>query len=73
MPGLAGMSQLHYRRFLIANALGGLVWGTGFTLIGYLAGSQLGLIEKFASYFSSGLLALFVLALVVAIVIRRRR
>jgi membrane protein DedA with SNARE-associated domain len=73
MPGLAGMSQLHYRRFLIANALGGLVWGTGFTLLGYLGGSQLGLIEKFASYFSSGLLALFALALVVVIVIRRRR
>ena len=29
MPGLAGMSKMHYRRFLVANALGGIIWGVG--------------------------------------------
>jgi len=73
MPGLAGMSRLHYRRFLAANALGGVVWGVGFTLLGYAGGSQLGRIEKFAGYFSSGLLVLFALAIVVVVVLRRKR
>ena len=73
MPGLAGMSRLHYRRFLVANALGGLVWGVGFTLLGYAGGTQLSRIEKFAGYFSSGLLVLLVLAVVGAVVVRRKR
>src|ERR1700690_589623 len=30
MPGLAGMSRMNYRRFLIANALGGIIWGISF-------------------------------------------
>ncbi len=32
MPGLAGMSGMNYRRFFIANALGGTIWGVTFTL-----------------------------------------
>ncbi|MFF1360876.1 DedA family protein [Streptomyces sp. NPDC058297] len=39
MPALAGISLMDYRRFLLFNALGGLVWGVGFTLLGYFAGS----------------------------------
>lgn len=40
MPGLAGLSHMHYRTFLAWNALGGLVWGIGFCLVGYLAGAS---------------------------------
>ncbi|WFR74608.1 hypothetical protein P9209_16815 [Prescottella defluvii] len=40
MPALAGMSRMPYRRFLAYNAAGGLVWGIGFVLLGYLAGSS---------------------------------
>ena len=50
MPGLAGMSRMNYRRFLIANALGGLLWGVTFTLLGYFAGTALTRIEKYASW-----------------------
>jgi membrane-associated protein len=28
-PGMAGLSGMRYRRFLVYNALGGLVWGVG--------------------------------------------
>lgn len=40
MPALAGISQMPYRRFLPWNAAGGLVWGTTFVVLGYLAGNS---------------------------------
>jgi membrane protein DedA with SNARE-associated domain len=73
MPGLAGLSRLEYRRFLLANATGGLLWGIGFTLLGYFGGKQIGRIERYAGYFGSGLLSLFVIAAVIYFVRRRRR
>ncbi|WP_030243254.1 DedA family protein [Streptomyces sp. NRRL S-350] len=39
VPSLAGMSRMPYRRFLFYNALGGVAWGVGFTLLGYFAGA----------------------------------
>jgi membrane-associated protein len=39
-PGLAGISGMRYGRFLAWNATGGLVWGTGCVVAGYLAGSS---------------------------------
>lgn len=56
MPGLAGMSKMHYPRFLMANAAGGLTWGLGFTLLGYFAGATLKKVEKYASWGGIGLL-----------------
>jgi membrane-associated protein len=72
MPGLAGMSKMHYRRFLIANALGGAIWGVGFTLLGYYAGHALTKIEKYASWAGLALLAI-IIALVVTLHFRRKR
>lgn len=40
MPALAGTSRMHYPRFLFFNAAGGLVWGAGFVLLGFLAGNS---------------------------------
>lgn len=39
MPALAGVSRMPYRRFLLFNAIGGLLWGVGFVLLGYFAGA----------------------------------
>ncbi|MFD8704022.1 DedA family protein [Kitasatospora sp. NPDC059648] len=39
VPSLSGVSRMPYRRFFFYNALGGLVWGVGFTLLGYFAGA----------------------------------
>ena len=72
MPGLAGMSRLHYRRFLIANAAGALVWGVGCSLLGYGAGTQLSRIEHYVSYFSWFLLVVVVGA-ALALWLRHRR
>ena len=38
IPGLAGMSGLRYRVFLFYNAIGGMIWGVGYTLLGYVVG-----------------------------------
>jgi len=71
MPGLAGASGMRYRRFFIANAAGGLVWGVSFTLLGYFAGSALSKVEKYASWGATSLLVV-IIAVVVTLHFRRR-
>ncbi|MFL6136604.1 MAG: DedA family protein [Frankiaceae bacterium] len=46
MPALAGTSRMPYRRFLVFNAAGGLIWGGGFVLLGYLAGNSYHTVER---------------------------
>ncbi|MGA2838403.1 MAG: DedA family protein [Acidimicrobiales bacterium] len=38
IPGLAGMSGLRYRTFLFWNVLGAVIWGVGYTLLGFVVG-----------------------------------
>jgi membrane-associated protein len=73
-PGLAGLSGMRYRRFLAYNAAGGIVWGTGCVVLGYLAGSSY---RSAAHYLGQGgaiaAAVLMVVALVVWWVGRHRR
>jgi membrane protein DedA with SNARE-associated domain len=73
MPGLAGMSQLHYRRFLAANAAGALIWGVSFTLLGYFAGTALASIEKYSGWAASAVLALMIAFFIVFHFVKKRR
>jgi membrane-associated protein len=70
MPGLAGLSGMRYRRFLVWNAAGGIVWGVGCTVAGYVAGSSY---EKVAGYLGQGGAAVAGVAVVVALVVWHRR
>lgn len=63
MPGLAGTAKMHYPRFLAFNAAGGVVWGTGYVLLGYLAGASYQRIEKYAGRASTAVVVVVVLAL----------
>lgn len=45
MPALAGISRMHYPRFLAFNAAGGIVWGAAFVVLGYIAGDSYKRIE----------------------------
>jgi membrane protein DedA with SNARE-associated domain len=72
MPGLAGMSRLHYRRFFLANAAGGLLWGLGFSLLGFYAGHAFSRIAKDAAWLSTGLLIVLV-AVVTLLHLRKKR
>jgi membrane protein DedA with SNARE-associated domain len=40
VPGLAGMGRMPYRRFLLANLTGAVLWGGMMVAAGYLAGSS---------------------------------
>jgi membrane-associated protein len=69
IPGLAGMSRMHYPLFLGANAAGGLVWGVTFVLLGYFVGER---VEKATGIASYVLLAV-IFVVIVFLVIRHRR
>ncbi len=36
-PVIAGIARMPYRRFVVANVIGALTWGTGLVLLGYYA------------------------------------
>jgi membrane protein DedA with SNARE-associated domain len=73
MPGLAGMSDMRYRVFLIANASSALIWGVSFTLLGYYAGSALTKIEKYSNWIGIGVLVVVLVVIAAFYLIRRRR
>jgi membrane protein DedA with SNARE-associated domain len=69
MPALAGTSRMPYRRFLAFNAAGGLVWGTGFVVLGFVTGNSYKAVEKSVGRVA----ALVVLAVLVALAAWRIR
>jgi membrane protein DedA with SNARE-associated domain len=73
IPGLAGMSGLRYRTFLAWNVLGGIVWGVGYTLLGYVVGLSFQRILTEIGLWSIGVVAVIVAGVVVFEVRRRRR
>jgi membrane-associated protein len=73
MPALAGASQMPYRRFLFWNAFGGVVWGTGFVVLGYAAGASYHQVEKQVGRGLAVGLAAIVVVIIVAWRMRRVR
>lgn len=45
MPGLAGASRMEYRRFLVFNVIGGLIWSSACVLLGYFAAHSISTIS----------------------------
>lgn len=46
MPAAAGAAGVPYRTFAIHNTISGIVWGVGYSLLGYLAGSAYVAVER---------------------------
>ncbi|WP_458249373.1 DedA family protein [Streptomyces sp. MAI_2237] len=71
VPAMAGASDMPYRRFLLYNALGGVIWGVGNAVLGYAAGAAYQRAETLVG--RSVALVAAVLALVALIVWRVRK
>jgi membrane protein DedA with SNARE-associated domain len=71
VPFVAGMAGMRYRRFLMFDVPAVLVWAIGITLIGYIFGRNLDLVETILSRFGWGILGLLV-AFVVGRVLWKR-
>jgi membrane-associated protein len=72
MPGMAGAAQMPYRKFLTFNALGGIIWGLGFTMLGYLAGASYHKLESYAGKVSQGILIAVLVGLGILMARRHR-
>jgi membrane-associated protein len=46
-PIVAGASNMQYRRFAVFNVLGGVLWGAGLTIGGYVLGEAIPDIDKY--------------------------
>lgn len=51
-PIVAGAVDMQYRTFFFFNLLGGVLWGIGVTVIGYLIGYFFGQVEGLDKYFT---------------------
>lgn len=56
-PILAGVGTMPYRLFLRYNIIGGILWGTGVTLLGYFLGSAIPSAEKYLLPIILGIIA----------------
>ncbi len=45
-PIVAGVAEMEYRRFVSFNVIGGLAWGSGVTLAGYVLGNSIHDIDR---------------------------
>jgi membrane protein DedA with SNARE-associated domain/membrane-associated phospholipid phosphatase len=73
VPGLAGMAELPYGTFLLFNAIGAVLWGAGFVLLGYAAGAAWHRVAADASRVGLALLALVLLGLIATRALRTVR
>jgi membrane protein DedA with SNARE-associated domain/membrane-associated phospholipid phosphatase len=71
VPGLAGLSDVHYPTFLAYNVAGGTLWGAGFAVLGYVAGASYHRVEKIAGQAGLILLGIIVAGLVASRLLRR--
>jgi membrane-associated protein len=73
MPAAAGAVRVPYRTFMLYNVVGGIVWGVGYCLLGYLAGSAYSAVESRVGTGLAVAVALVVVAAVAVWFVRRRR
>ncbi len=69
---VAGVLEMPPRTFLIWNIAGGVVWGTGVTLLGYFLG-DVGVVRKHIELFILAVVAVSLLPIVVELLRARRR
>ncbi len=72
IPGLAGFSGLRYRTFFLYNAIGGVLWGVGYTMLGFVVGvSFVHILGEIGLWSLSIVVVVVAVFIVVKVVIRR--
>ena len=71
-PIIAGVSRMRYRTFLIYNVLGGVLWGTGVTVLGYFLG-QIAVVKSNIEVILVGIVVLSVLPIGIQLLRARAR
>lgn len=72
MPGLAGASRMPYRRFLVFNVVGGVLWGTVCVLLGYFLANSISRVTQYLGVTSGVIAGIIALGLLWAWHRRRR-
>jgi len=73
VPAAAGAAEVRYRTFFIYNLVGGVIWGVGYSLLGYLAGSAYTVIERRVGTGLAIVVAVGVIAALAGWAVRRHR
>lgn len=73
MPAAAGAVRVPYRTFLLYNVVGAIIWGVGYCLLGYLAGSAYSAVESRVGTGLAVAVAVVVVAAVAVWLVRRHR
>lgn len=47
VPVIAGIGKMDYKRFLVFNLVGGLIWAVGVTVLGYFLGTVIPDVDKY--------------------------
>jgi membrane-associated protein len=71
-PIVAGASHMHYRTFLLYNAIGGTLWGSGVTIAGYFLG-QIGFVRSNIELILIAIVAISVIPIGTELLRARRR
>lgn len=67
---VAGLAHMPWKRFLVYDVVGAVIWGVGHSVLGYLVGASY---EDFAPYFGLGILVVLLLLIGGSTLARRRR
>ncbi|GAA3214502.1 VTT domain-containing protein [Dactylosporangium siamense] len=71
-PIVAGASGMHYRTFVLYNVIGGTLWGTGVTVLGYFLG-QIAFVKSNIEFILIGIVVVSVLPIAVELLRARAR
>jgi membrane protein DedA with SNARE-associated domain len=73
MPAAAGAAAVRYRTFALYNVVGGLIWGAGYSALGYVAGSAYAVVARRVGAGLAITIGVVVVAAIATWAVRRHR
>ncbi len=69
---IAGLSEMPFKKFILFNSLGAILWVSLWSGIGYFAANNISTILKYQTYFTIVIIALLVSFVIYKLLIRRK-